>query len=93
MSYIAFFLLIGCLWLISNSSYYFTYQSKGIGFSIITLVIALILVYPPSKYFIKISAFQDYDFINIFIQGAILKSVIFGIVITIAYLGIYICYI
>ena len=86
-SYISFFMLIGCMWLISNSAYYFTYQGSGIGFSIITIILAVLLVIPTCRYYIKISVFHDFDFINIFLQSAILKVVIFGIAITIDHFG------
>ena len=84
-SYVAFFLMIGSMWLLSNSSYYFTYHTKGIGFSIITIAISILLAFPTCKYYVKISSSRDYDFVNIFLQGAILKSVLYGITITIVH--------
>ena len=85
--YVSFFLLIGCMWLISHSTYYFVSQSNTIGFSLITIIEATMLVYPSAQYYIKISNNHDFDFINIFLQSSILKTVIFGIAITITHFG------
>lgn len=45
------------------------------------------MVVPSVRYYIRMSALSDFDFVNIFIQSAILKTVIFSIAITILALG------
>lgn len=46
-------------------------------------MLALIVMLPSARYFIHMSSLSDFDFLNIFIQSAILKTVVFGVGITV----------
>ena len=48
---------------------------------------AIGLIYPVSRYMLRLSKGSDYDFVNMMIQGAILKAVLFGIGITVVNFG------
>lgn len=87
LDYISFFLLLGCMWVIGNSSYYFAYHTNNRSYLFVSIIVTGIMSIPPSRYYLKISMFNDFDFINIFMQSSILKSLIFGIAITIIAFG------
>lgn len=89
VSYLSFFMLVGVLFLIVNSLTYLTYRSSEIGFAIMTGLTALLLSYPHYRYFIRVSEDSSHDFLNMFVQGAIMKVIIFGIGITLAFYGSY----
>ena len=82
-------MLTGVLFLIANSLTYLTYRSSEIGFAIMTGLTALLLAYPHYRYFVRISEDNNHDFLNMFLQGAIMKVIIFGIGITITFYGNY----
>lgn len=75
------------MWLISCSSSYFTNITDHKGYGMISVLLALCLSIPSSKYYLRISELKDFDFINIFLQSSILKSAIFAILIIVQYLS------
>lgn len=59
---------------ISNAAVFF---SEGInGYSFLAIATSLLLSYPTTKYFLQVSAHNDYDFTNIFLQSMILKLIL-----------------
>lgn len=79
MDYFLVVLVGGCMFLLANCIAYFSYFVPT-NQNILSLVYSLLLCYPVSNYFIKISAgANDYDFLGIFMQGVILKVVVFSL--------------
>ena len=70
---------------IANSAVYFSQAING--FSIVSIIVALMLFYPSAKYCLKISTNNDYDFTNMFLQSMILKLVLTSIAFIIYTLG------
>lgn len=87
LDYLCGLLLLGALFLLSNSCAYFTRVTSYYSYGFISISVAFALSVPAAKYYLRISAIKDFDFINIFLQSSILKSTIFGLAITVYYLS------
>lgn len=59
---------------ISNATVYFSSIMDSL--TVITTIVAALLIYPSAKYCIQISSNNDYDFTNMFLQSMILKLII-----------------
>jgi hypothetical protein len=82
LDYICIILLFGCMLLISASCSYIAESTSYYSYGLISLIVSVLIVIPPTEYFLSISACSDFDFINIYLQGGILKCVIFGVSVT-----------
>lgn len=77
MGYFGLALLIASMFGVSNSIVYFESAMNSV--SILSIIAAVLLLYPSAKYCIHISSHNDYDFTNMFIQSMIIKFVISSI--------------
>jgi O-antigen/teichoic acid export membrane protein len=79
MDYLIVILILGCMFVISNSIAYFSLflpQNRNL----VSLIYAGLLFYPIAKYFIKISeGANDFDFLGIFMEGMTVKICTFAI--------------
>lgn len=87
LDYLCVFLLLGALYLLSNACACLTRLTHYSSYGFVSVLVAGALAVPAGKYYLRISAIKDFDFINIFLQGCILKSTIFGLAITAYYIG------
>lgn len=70
--YVSLFIMIGCMFLITNSASYFSYV-MSYNLTIVGIVTAILLCYPTISYYTQLSKKDHYDFLNIFIQAGIFK--------------------
>lgn len=87
LDYLCVFLLVGAMFLLSSSLAYFTEQTHHYSYSSFSVVVAIAMAVPSARSYLRMSAIKDFDFINIYLQGSIVKSVIFSAIIFILYFG------
>lgn len=68
---------------------YFVTITGDFSYGIVSLLIAVVLTIPSAKYYLRVSVIKDFDFVNIFLQSSILKSVIFGVIELVLYFSNY----
>jgi hypothetical protein len=77
LDYLIFTLIGGSMFVLSNAIAYFSFFVSS-NQNVVSLVYSVLLCYPVGHYFVKLSSgANDYDFLGIFMQGVILKIVVF----------------
>lgn len=83
VDYLILFCLVATMFVLANAVSYFSNEFPS-NKNLVSLVFAVVLSYPVSSYFVRISeGSNDYDFLGIFMQGVIGKYVMMAVALTV----------